>query len=55
MGVEVAELDVLVTKADAVRISGTDTKWLQLRGLLRVRNTQNSGLALFCTRCTILQ
>ena len=32
---EVVELEGLVTLADAVRTSGEDTKWNQLRGLLR--------------------
>ena len=32
---EVAELKELVRLADGVRRSGVDTKWLELRGLLR--------------------
>ena len=37
---EVAELEGLVKLADAVRISGEDTKWIELRSLLRSEQFQ---------------
>jgi SNF2 family DNA or RNA helicase len=47
---EVIELDDLVDRADRVRSSGDDTKWLELRGLLRsedVRLSENRKLIVF--------
>ena len=38
---EVVELKGLVKLADAVRISGEDTKWIELRGLLRSEQFQS--------------
>jgi len=43
LDVEVAELDELLVLAEAVRSSGLDTKWLELRALLRSQDLREKG------------